>query len=108
MLSLLRVSRISCRRCVASENLRFVSTQDSSAHPDYQAQSEKGEASEKKATDENHKSQAELDAELQQKLEAMSGGGGEAGLELENGKPVAMGRASRNNMFRIMPGPMKG
>ena len=48
------------------------------------------------------KSQAEQDEELRQKLERMSGGGGEAGLELEDGKPVAMGRGTRSNMFRVI------
>ena len=45
---------------------------------------------------------AESDAELQRKLEAMSGGGGEAGLELEAGKAVAMKRGVRENMFRLI------
>ena len=48
------------------------------------------------------KTQAEQDEELRQKLERMSGGGGEAGLELEDGKPVAMGRGTRSNMFRVI------
>lgn len=48
------------------------------------------------------KTMAELDAELMRKLEEMSGGGGEAGLELENGKPVAMKRGVRENMFRLI------
>ena len=48
------------------------------------------------------KTQAEKDAELREKLEAMSGGGGEAGLELENGQPVAMKRGVRENMFRLI------
>ena len=46
--------------------------------------------------------QAELDAELREKLEAMSGGGGISGLELEDGKPVAMKRGTRENMFRLI------
>jgi hypothetical protein len=48
------------------------------------------------------KTMAELDQELMQKLEMMSGEGGEAGLELENGKPVAMKRSVRENMFRVI------
>lgn len=35
-------------------------------------------------------------------MEQMSGGGGEAGLELEDGKPVTMKRSVRNNMFRYI------
>lgn len=48
------------------------------------------------------KTQLQTDAELQQKLEEISGGGGEAGLELENGKPVAMKRGVKENMFRLI------
>lgn len=48
------------------------------------------QASEKKKT------QAELDDE------AMSGDGGTAGLELEDGQPVSMKRSVKNNMFRYI------
>lgn len=40
--------------------------------------------------------------ELREKLEGISGGGGAAGLELENGQPVAMKRGVRSNMFRVI------
>ncbi len=45
---------------------------------------------------------AELDEELRLKLEGISGDGGEAGLELENGRPVAMKRGVKDNMFRLI------
>ncbi|KAL8807298.1 MAG: hypothetical protein Q9182_000803 [Xanthomendoza sp. 2 TL-2023] len=45
---------------------------------------------------------AELDEELRMKLEGRSGEGGEAGLELEDGKPTAMKRGVKNNMFRLI------
>lgn len=48
------------------------------------------------------KTMADLDDELRQKLENMSGEGGASGLEYENGKPVAMKRSVRNNMFRYI------
>ncbi|MCJ1454821.1 hypothetical protein MMC28_005174 [Mycoblastus sanguinarius] len=48
------------------------------------------------------KTQAEADEELRQKLERISGGGGEAGLELENGQPVSMKRSVKQNMFRLI------
>jgi hypothetical protein len=48
------------------------------------------------------KTVAELDEEMRQKLEGMSGEGGVAGIELENGKPVAMKRGVRENMFRLI------
>lgn len=42
------------------------------------------------------------DAQLREKLEQMSGGGGVAGLELEDGKANTMKRSVRNNMFRYI------
>ena len=48
------------------------------------------------------KKQSQLDAELKEKLETLSGGGGISGLELEDGKPVAMKRGTRENMFRLI------
>ncbi|KAI1801224.1 hypothetical protein F4811DRAFT_535199 [Daldinia bambusicola] len=48
------------------------------------------------------KTMAELDAELQQKMSGLSGDGGESGIEYEDGKPVAMKRGVRNNMFRYI------
>ncbi|KAI1464914.1 uncharacterized protein F4812DRAFT_440947 [Daldinia caldariorum] len=50
----------------------------------------------------NKKTMAELDAELQQKMSGLSGDGGEAGIEYEDGKPVAMKRGVKNNMFRYI------
>ena len=50
----------------------------------------------------HQKTVEEVDAELREKLEAMSGEGGAAGLELEGGKPVAMKRGVRENMFRVI------
>lgn len=48
------------------------------------------------------KTMAELDEELRLKLEGRSGEGGEAGVELEDGRPVAMKRGVKNNMFRLI------
>jgi len=45
---------------------------------------------------------AELDEELRLKLEGISGDGGAAGLELEDGRPVAMKRGVKSNMFRLI------
>lgn len=45
---------------------------------------------------------AEMDEELRLKLEGISGEGGEAGLELEDGKPVAMKSGVKENMFRLI------
>ncbi|KAI9713172.1 MAG: hypothetical protein M1820_001157 [Bogoriella megaspora] len=48
------------------------------------------------------KTMAELDRELQMRMEGLAGDGGEAGVELEDGQPVAMKRSVRNNMFRYI------
>lgn len=48
------------------------------------------------------KTMAELDEELRMKLEGRSGDGGADGIELEGGKPVAMKRGVRENMFRLI------
>ena len=51
---------------------------------------------------EKKKSQAELDKELREKMQSIAGDGGDAGLELEDGKPVSMKRGVRENMFRYI------
>jgi hypothetical protein len=48
------------------------------------------------------KTQAELDQELQLKLQGLAGDGGDAGIEYEDGKPVSMKRSVKNNMFRYI------
>ena len=48
------------------------------------------------------KTVAEADAEMMRKLAGISGEGGEAGIEYEDGKPVAMKRGVKNNMFRLI------
>ncbi|BDD55154.1 hypothetical protein MAP00_000701 [Monascus purpureus] len=49
-----------------------------------------------------HQTISEADEELRRRLEQMSGGGGEAGIEYEDGKPAAMKRSVRENMFRLI------
>ncbi|KAJ5423542.1 hypothetical protein N7491_008758 [Penicillium cf. griseofulvum] len=48
------------------------------------------------------KSVSQADAELRERLEQMSGEGGASGIEYEDGKPNAMKRGVRNNMFRLI------
>ena len=52
--------------------------------------------------EENPQSMAEKDAQMRQALEGISGEGGEAGLELEDGQPTSMKRGVKNNMFRYI------
>ena len=48
------------------------------------------------------KTMAQLDEEMRQAMEGTAGDGGEAGLELEDGKPVSMKRGVKDNMFRYI------
>lgn len=76
------------------------STDSNNEKTERQSHSEKSESS--KSTSGDTKSVAQTDKELQEKLESMCGGGGDAALELENGKPVTMKRGVRKNMFRLI------
>ncbi|RMJ20856.1 hypothetical protein PHISP_08273, partial [Aspergillus sp. HF37] len=48
------------------------------------------------------KSVTQTDSELRERLEQMSGEGGAAGIEYEDGQPNTMKRSVRNNMFRYI------
>ncbi|KAG9202813.1 hypothetical protein G6514_003834 [Epicoccum nigrum] len=48
------------------------------------------------------KTQAELDAEFQLKMQEHAGDGGASGVEYEDGQPVSMKRSVKNNMFRYI------
>jgi hypothetical protein len=48
------------------------------------------------------KTQKEIDEELRLKMERLSGDGGASGVEYEDGKPVAMKRSVKDNMFRYI------
>lgn len=76
------------------------STHSDNEKTERQCHSEQSESS--RSSSGNTKSVAQADRELLEKLELMCGGGGDAALELENGKPVTMKRGVRNNMFRLI------
>lgn len=48
------------------------------------------------------KTSAQLDQELREKLEMLSGGGGSAGVEYEDGKAEGLKRGVKSNMFRVI------
>ncbi|KAK1763853.1 hypothetical protein QBC33DRAFT_548750 [Phialemonium atrogriseum] len=48
------------------------------------------------------KTLAELDEEVRLKLEGMSGEGGAAGVEYENGRAEGLKRGVKQNMFRVI------
>ena len=99
-------------RCGRPISLRFASLQtpnvvlrpastDSGAHTS-KSNDGTNDKSNKEDVKKPKKTMAELDEELRMKLEGRSGEGGAAGLELEGGKPVAMKRGVRENMFRLI------
>jgi hypothetical protein len=48
------------------------------------------------------KTSLQMDDEMRRAMEGLAGDGGEAGLELEDGKAVSMKRGVRENMFRYI------
>jgi hypothetical protein len=104
---LLRYSRATCLRArlqavirPLSRSVSTISTANAKSSTDTNDNAAKDGVQVK--TKEAKKTMAQLDEELRMKLEGRSGDGGAAGLELENGKPVAMKRGVRENMFRLI------
>lgn len=54
------------------------------------------------STTKHKKTNTELDEELREKLEMLSGEGGSAGVEYENGKAEGLKRGVKSNMFRVI------
>ena len=67
-----------------------------------QPQNNEKHAETPKTQKKKEKSSLELDEELRQKMSGIAGDGGESGVEYEDGKPVAMKRGVRENMFRYI------
>ncbi|KAL8648756.1 MAG: hypothetical protein Q9226_005864 [Calogaya cf. arnoldii] len=85
------------------QNARCASTKtETESDSTTKAKSELATSEEEPKTPKKKKTMAELDEELRMKLEGRSGEGGEAGLELEDGRPAAMKRGVKNNMFRLI------
>ncbi|RDH27899.1 hypothetical protein BDQ94DRAFT_175210 [Aspergillus welwitschiae] len=104
---LLRTARLSNAspgaRYITSTAYRFAETkaQDTSHQKESNDASDDQSAQQKLKQDKT-KSVAQADQELRERLEQMSGGGGASGIEYEDGKPNAMKRSVRNNMFRYI------
>ncbi|OJJ97074.1 hypothetical protein ASPACDRAFT_1858539 [Aspergillus aculeatus ATCC 16872] len=88
------ISSTACR-------LADTSTKDE-APSNTQSSKENTPTAKKPTTDPKSKSVSQADQELRERLEQMSGGGGASGIEYEDGKPTAMKRSVRNNMFRYI------
>ncbi|KAL9950181.1 hypothetical protein ACHAQF_003328 [Verticillium nonalfalfae] len=66
------------------------------------AKSSSTHASSTPAPKAKRKTMAELDAELRLKMEGISGEGGAAGVEYEDGKAEGLKRGVKSNMFRVI------
>ncbi|PGH10849.1 hypothetical protein AJ79_05209 [Helicocarpus griseus UAMH5409] len=80
-----------------AEQRKRNTAQEPALKPDSRHNPEKGQSAKSTA-----KTMAQMDQELRERLEERSGEGGVSALELEDGKPVAMKRPVRNNMFRYI------
>ncbi|OJD38722.1 uncharacterized protein BKCO1_400014 [Diplodia corticola] len=100
------VARLSARSYLlpSHPSVRKVSSSSNAQKPDVEGKSQdvNAQAGGKSETKPKPKTQAQLDDELKAKMAGISGEGGEAGIEYENGEPVAMKRSVRNNMFRYI------
>ncbi|KAI4227702.1 MAG: hypothetical protein L6R36_002189 [Xanthoria steineri] len=85
------------------QHVRYASHKtEAKSKPTTESSSESATSDGGPKTTKHKKTMAELDEELRMKMEGKSGEGGEAGLELEEGRPAAMKRGVRNNMFRLI------
>lgn len=99
-------SRATTPRCFSTTSLRLATTKTQAKSSDHDQQHNKAvedkaeEAAQKQTS--THKTQAQLDDELKQKMSGLAGDGGESGVEYEDGQPVSMKRSVKNNMFRYI------
>ncbi|KAH0045509.1 hypothetical protein KCU78_g205, partial [Aureobasidium melanogenum] len=93
------VLRVPCLRQtrLASSNPKSASTPTDAQNTQKQSTPQSQPEQPKK-----HKTLAELDEELRQKMAGHAGDGGDAGIEYEDGQPVSMKRSVKNNMFRYI------
>lgn len=84
---------------------RKLASSKSEASPEQSSKDDKSledNAKQAQASQSSTKTVAQSDAEMMRKMAGLSGGGGEAGVEYEDGKAVAMKRSVKNNMFRLI------
>ncbi|KAM3424684.1 hypothetical protein BST61_g6671 [Cercospora zeina] len=90
----------STRSFLSSAHRSSPETAESPAKDDQQLAAKAQEIANK--AEHRHKTVAEADAELMEKLAGHADEGGAAGVEYEDGKPVAQKRSVKNNMFRLI------
>ena len=100
----MRMSGPAIHRSGLKDTLRYTQTAAVGAQQESKPEGEESSSDEPRTPKEakQTKSATELDEELRQKMEDMAGDGGAAGVEFEDGQPVAMKRSVRNNMFRYI------
>ena len=108
------IGQVGVRRLIAPARLVPFKFHRRAATSSTTAESDKGEGEGKSQSDDTKtdkkvedmkqkkKTMAQLDEEMRQAMEGIAGDGGEAGAELEDGKPVAMKRSVKENMFRYI------
>lgn len=103
--SAIRASRSGLRITVPLSRGLATSKDTASTTPskdDQDIAKEAQEAAKKQKSTKVYKTIAEQDRELMEKLAGHSDEGGAAGVEYEDGKPVAQKRSVKNNMFRLI------
>jgi hypothetical protein len=93
---------ISIKCCLSARNFASSTTQDKSTENKHIQKDSKKLAETPSEPKKPRKAIAELDEEMRLAMEGMAGDGGEAGLELEDGKATSMKRSVRENMFRYI------
>ncbi|KAI2732122.1 hypothetical protein CBS147332_1261 [Penicillium roqueforti] len=99
--------QVNCVRSLSTSLFRPSEAQDPQGYQITKSKQEKTNQTPDDSSNKDNKSPkpktvSEADAELRERLEHMSGEGGASGIEYEDGKPNAMKRGVRNNMFRII------
>lgn len=92
---------------VRAASAQFISTShpqlaDSQATPSAQQPDTTKPDRQAHQKDTGKKTMAQQDQELMDKMKGLSGDGGEAGVEYEDGQPADMKRSVKNNMFRYI------
>ncbi|KAK4494385.1 hypothetical protein PRZ48_014683 [Zasmidium cellare] len=102
--SISRVAIKSSNRVTPSIHRKLASSKStaSSEQPSKDDKSLEDNGKQAQASGPSTKTVAQRDAEMMRKMAGLSGEGGEAGVEYEDGKAVAMKRSVKNNMFRLI------
>lgn len=100
-----------CSKAHVRTNMYCFGTLESQDYQNPESKQEESNQKSKKSSNQDNdrhtlppkaKTISQADAELRERLEQMSGAGGACGIEYEDGKPNAMKRGVRNNMFRLI------